>query len=232
MQYSLSEIKRLNTCPILFQKRWDYKTEVNKKIDPTVRFGINQIFKWHSRRGNPITYDVLSSAISQHFYQTKRSDQEKLMEITNAFKDFLGKGFYSKINEPVFNHEIIVNISEGNTLKYKIPLLTFHSNILYCIFYDRNPNDFYTSLESQIITMWAFYTLDQYPRFLFFDYEDGEIKTITKRYNIDYIQESKRNLALHGLNLNEKRPYPITEICDSCERRNECPRITKKWLKE
>lgn len=233
MQHTIEELKRIQTCPILHKNKWDFKMATGPSgLDRTVRYGLNSIFKWHSRRGNPITYDVLESSISTQFFQTKRKDHEKLIEIQEAFRRFMDKGFYSRIKDPVFNHEIMIYITNKDTLKYNIPLLTFHREILYCVFYDKEPDDFHLSLEAQAIAMWAFYTLDQFPRFLFYSYEDGDIKENIKRYNIDYVQDAKRNLALLGRSKDVVKAYPEREVCLSCERRSECPRTTKKWLKE
>ena len=232
MQYNLEEIKRLKICPILHQEGWDYAS-LPIKVDPTFKYGIREIFKWHSRRGSPITYEVLSSAISTHYYQTKRNDPEELLNIQEAFRKFIDKGFYSKLKDPVFNHEIMIDISNGNVMKYKIPLLTFYRDILYCIFYDWSWKSFHTTLEAQAIAVWAFYSLDQYPRFLFFSEEDGEIREKVLRYNYDYIKEAKKNLYLHGSELTERVSLPSAEVCNSCLRRTECPRTSiQKWLKE
>lgn len=232
MQYSLEEIKRLEVCPILSENGWNY-TPPPPQVDPTFKYGIREIFKWHSRRGSPITYEVLSSAISTQYFQTKRSNPEELLNIQEAFRKFIDKGFYSKLRDPVFNHEIMIDISHQNIMKYKIPLLTFYRDILYCIFYDQDYEDFHTSLEAQAIAVWAFYSLDQYPRFLFFSYEEKEIKEKVIRYNSDFIRESKKNLTKIGGRLAIQSSYPPQEICHFCERRNECPRMKiKKWLKE
>jgi len=232
MQYSLEEIKRLQVCPQLYQSKWDYAS-LPIKVDPTFRYGVREIFKWHSRRGNPITYEALSSALSSHYYQKKRKDTSTLMDIQDGFRRFMDKGFYAKLRDPVFEHEIMIDLSSGNIMKYNIPLLTFHRDILYCVFYDRDSKDFHMSLEAQAIATWAFYSLDQYPRFLFFNYEDGEIKETVLRYNFDYIRESKKNLARTGVRLNSQPSYPSLEVCYSCVRRSECPRSsTKTWLKE
>jgi len=235
MQLSLQELKRKKICPILAQKGWDFSN--NDPRSDFFRFCITEMMRWQYRKGRGISYDILSSLVS-NFSVQQGIDRVEVSSLQLALKSFTNSGLYSRIDELISNAEIQVGVGNGHVITHKIPALSnIKDNTCIITWNDnvRTIEDFKQAYETRLCSIWSFYSLNRYPIFYNLYLDKDKVAQVRYKPNQFYIRDSKAFLLkMHEL-IEDDGVYPAPlELCQNCDRRSECLTTrtrTRNWQK-
>lgn len=224
-QITLPDIKRKLTCPVLFQNKQDY-LKVNPE-DALFHIVYWEIMHWYGRKMRPINPMVIDTAISQHANILK-VNQEIEANCQIAFKNFISAKPYAIMDQPFVNVSGQIGV-KSDVITYDIPIVTTLQNKWHTIFFTlphiKTADELKATYESRFAAIWAFYSLNRYPRFYNFYFKDQKIEQVDFKVDQKYVMTSIKLFAniINTLTI-EQKTYPApSEICLNCSWREECP---------
>ena len=200
-KYTIEDLKRINICPVLFEKGWDYNK--GAELPLTFLYGIKEMFRWYYRRGKQISPDAITTSVSHHAFQT-RTPFETKMNLETAFRKFASNGLYKRIEQPYYNYEILIHLGKDNVLTHKIPALSKVEKSVYIYSFDKGKVDedlFLNDYETIILTFWSFFSLDKTPVFMNFYFDGENIVEQKIKVNNEYIRTIKEKIKKMPTNM-------------------------------
>lgn len=226
----LLDLKRLMTCPVLFEKGWDHSPAEETTPDRILRQTLSEVIRWRRRRCANIEPHTLSRYIHRLCQKLQQQDYGAHDDWTFLFEKharmFLGSSVITKMSNPLFDVEVKLQLTKEQGVSLKIPLVCQLRDRSTFVFLKKKPKHILTDPEVLFSIVWSFLILDEFPSMLFLSLtKDGIIETTVKTTEADFNKSKKIIRNIKERLINPQR-IPSEHLCRGCLKESECPMLT------